>query len=155
MITFVVKEKEETPADIPLEFAGLGALALTPFTKILLGGAAAVFLVMGGTVAWQQFKLQRQEIQILQLENESQNLQNEIDLCKSQIDRQNQLIDQIKSDAEDDIALIEEVNDQLNRVIRIQDNEVDRLKDLPVPETCEESKQLLLDNLRIFEVSEK
>jgi hypothetical protein len=150
MFTVVVKEKEETPADSPYGFGGLSAIAFTPLTKILLGGALMVFLTMGTTIAWQTFKLQRQEIKLLEAESQQQLLQNEIDNCKDQLDGQNQLIDQIRKDAEDDISLVESINDQLLKAITIQDREVERLKDLPVPATCEESKQLLIDNLNLF-----
>lgn len=149
MFTVRIVEKEEAPADTPYGFGGLG-FAFTPLTKVLLGGALAAFLAMGGTIAWQTFKTQRLEIKLLEAQSANQLLQSEVDNCKAQIDGQNRLIEQIQKDAEEDVALIESVNDQLNRVIKIQDREVERLKDIPVPETCEEAKQLLIDNLEIF-----
>lgn len=150
MFTFIVKEKEVAPADTPYAFAGLGSLAFTPVTKILLGGAAALSIGMAGTIAWLTFTKQGLEIDLLEAQGENTRIQFELDTCRTKIDEQNAQIDQIRKDAEDDIALIDSVNDQLNKVIEIQDREVDRLKEIPVPQTCEEAQQLLRDNLDLF-----
>lgn len=150
MFTVVVKEKEEAVEDEPYAFGGLGAIALTPLTKILAGGALVVFLGMSATIGWLMFAKQGVELDLAKSENDKILLQTEIDNCKTKLDEQNAQIEQIKKDAEADIALFDSVNDQLNRVIEIQDREVGRLKDLPVPQSCEEAKKLLEDNLDLF-----
>lgn len=150
MFTILVKEKEKVVADQPYAFGGLGSIALTPLTKILAGGALVVFLGMSATIGWLMFTKQGVELDLARAENDKILLQTEIDNCRTKLDEQNTQIEQIRKDAEADIALFDSVNDQLNRVIEIQDREVDRLKDLPVPQSCEAAKQLLEDNLDLF-----
>jgi hypothetical protein len=147
----LIKIKEKTVDDGRFGFFPGAGLLLSPFAKILSGVLVLSLLGSGVFSVIKIFEVKNLKIELLQSKQEERRLENELDKCKLKLDSQNIRIAEIRADADKDIIAVKEVNDQLNKVTEIQDREIERLKNAPAPESCEESTQWLIDNLQIFE----
>lgn len=99
------------------------------------------------------------EVKNLQVEVSSLKLKNtelsgELDKCKFTLDSQNSKIIDIQTDAQADINSTNKVNDQLKNIVNSQQKEIDKLKKEHAPQSCDESKEWLKNNIDIFKESQ-
>jgi hypothetical protein len=130
---------------------GGSALLLSPFAKILSGFLLAALLANGAFSIFKILENKNLEIKLLETEQNAKHFEVELKKCQNELDTQNIEIDKINVDSQRDIDIIDKTNrDLINKNI-IQEREINRLKNLPAPKSCEESKQWLVNNLNIFE----
>lgn len=135
------------------KFSGSSTMfLLNPFSKILLIIMGGILLSTGIYTVKLVLENKDLKIEIADLNADNIHLQSELDKCKIELTDVNDAIIAIAEKAKDDLDLIAETNDELKNRNRANENEIERLKSRPAPKTCEESKDLLFDNLDIFEI---
>ena len=132
-------------------FVGGLSLLLSPFAKILSASLLAGMLASAGVNVYQLLKIKNLEIRLLETENESGRLISEVATCKNALDNLNKDILRIRVDAEEDVNMIKDVNEQLGEVAKIQKNEIDRLKMKAAPISCDEARDWLRENINVYE----
>lgn len=147
---FNFKVKERVSPEGLYSFAG-SALLLSPFAKILSGVLLAGLITSVSFNGVQLWKSKALEIRNATLSLDLAHAKSELRVCGEQIDRQNSEIDRIREDAERDRELIDKFNDQLNYISEMQGKEIERLKNTPAPQTCEEAAEFMSENLGVFD----
>lgn len=145
----IIKIKERNIPDGRYAFGG-AALLLSPFAKIISATLFVMLLGSSGFGVWKVIENKNLEIDLLNAQNSLIHKQNEFDKCKSAIQSQNQKILEFQENI-DDIAEIKKREDELKRENTLLRVEIDNLKSQDAPETCEESAELLRNNLNIFD----
>jgi hypothetical protein len=123
---------------------------LSPFAKILSGVLLVALLSSAVFSVVKVFEVKNLKIDLLNEEKETTRLTTELEQCNIALTDQNNAIALLKSDADRDIENMNKINDELNKEVQLQYEEIDRLKARPAPVSCEESEIWLRDNINIF-----
>lgn len=131
-------------------FPGMGLL-LSPFAKIALFAALAALLSSGVFSVFKVLEVKNLEIDLANERTKTTLLSGQIAACTGEIEDQNDKLKEIRADAEKDVQAVKDANEKLSNLTKVQKFEINELRNRPAPETCEDSKAWLRDNLDIFE----
>jgi hypothetical protein len=145
-----INVREKKIEDGRFGFFGPTSVLFTPFTKIICGVLLVGLLGSLGVTTWKVFETKNLKIELLEVKNDNTHLNNELDICKFELDDTNIRIAEIQAASEKDMQIIREVNEELSKLTVEQKKEINRLKSLPAPEGCDGATEWLRDNLDIF-----
>lgn len=143
-----IREIEEQSGE--LRSFAVGGLLLSPFAKILAGVLLAVTLSSAGFGVYKAYQFKNMEIKYLETVNELAHSVSELENCHGKVEEQNKQIISIQIDAAEKVDLVKKVNEELSNNNKLQEKEIERLKNQPAPSTNEEVKAWLKDGLDVF-----
>ena len=146
----LIKIREVEESSESLRGFAIGGVLLSPFAKILAGVLLTVTLSSVGLTVYKTFQLKNMEIRLLETENKLVHASSELVNCHNKVEEQNKEITDLQIDAAEDVALVKKINEQLNNSNAIQEKEIERLKKQSAPATCEDSKNWLKENIKIY-----